>query len=147
VNKKPLKCFRYFPYCTYQGYFLQMMPVRIGVDIIEISRIREALICRGDRFVRRVCTPSERGLQMVNPEYIASRFAGKEAVMKALGGEGVWLSWQDIEILTELSGRPVVNLYGQALTRAHELGIQHLEISLSHSRENAIAFVVGTFEL
>jgi holo-[acyl-carrier protein] synthase len=121
------------------------MIIRCGVDIIEISRIREALTCRGDRFVRRICTPSEREVQQIDPEFLAARFAGKEAVMKALGGEGVWLSWQDIEILSESSGRPVVNLLGEALKRSQELGIQHLEISLSHSRENAVAFVIGTF--
>ena len=115
----------------------------IGTDIIEVSRVREIVETWGERFLNRVYTKSELELCKDNPEKLASRFAGKEAVMKALGTGARGVGWREIEILSEPSGKPVVNLHGKAREKADSLGLDGLAISLSDSREYAVAFVVG----
>jgi len=114
----------------------------IGVDIIEIDRIRQAIERWGERFLRRIYTDTELALYK-KTESLAVRFAGKEAVVKALGTGMRGVAWKDIEILHEPSGKPLVNLYRQAWDQANNLGLKGLAISLSHSKNNAIAFVVG----
>jgi holo-[acyl-carrier protein] synthase len=123
-----------------------MKQVRAGVDIIEIIRIRKAITRWGERFLRRVYTDLELELYGKKTASLAARFAGKEAVMKALSIPESSISWREIEILSEPNGRPVVHLSGQARTQAEKLGLSGLEISLSHSRENAIALVIGIRE-
>ena len=115
----------------------------IGVDIIEIARIQKAVERWGDRFLRRVYTESELKRYRESPSSLAVRFAGKEAVVKALGTSEGGIGWKDIEILAEPAGRPVVNLYRRAKECADGLGLAGMTISLSHSRDYAIAFVVG----
>jgi holo-[acyl-carrier protein] synthase len=117
----------------------------IGVDIIEIDRIRQAIARWGERFLHRVYTDAELGLYK-KAESLAVRFAGKEAAVKALGTGMRGISWKDVEILHEPSGKPLVNLYRGAQDKASDLGLKGLAISLSHSREYAIAFVVGEKE-
>ncbi len=114
----------------------------IGIDIIEIGRIQEAAGRWGDRFLHRVYTESELKLCRKKPSRLAGRFAGKEAVMKALGTGVRGISWREIEILAEPSGKPLVRLYGKAKARADSLGLDEMAISLSDSKEYAIAFVV-----
>ena len=114
-----------------------------GVDIIEISRIRKMVKRWGYRFLDRIYTESELRICKGKPERLASRFAGKEAVMKALGTGARGISWREIEIASESSGKPVVNLYGKAQEKAWSLGIEGLAISLSDSKEYSVAFVVG----
>ena len=115
----------------------------IGIDIIEIVRIQEAAGRWGDRFLHRVYTESELKLCRKKPSRLAGRFAGKEAVMKALGTGVRGISWREIEILAEPSGKPLVHLYGKAQDKADGLGLDKLVISLSDSKEYAIAFVIG----
>ncbi len=112
----------------------------IGVDIIEIARIEEAVGRWGESFLRRVYTESELRLYHKKPSSLAARFAGKEAVIKALG---LGNSWKEIEILSEPGGRPSVHLCGKAQNQARDLGLNSLAISLSHCREYAIALVVA----
>lgn len=114
-----------------------------GVDIIEISRIKEIVERWGQRFLDRIFTNTELTICKGRTDRLASRFAGKEAVMKALGTGARGISWREIEIASESSGKPVVNLYGKARTKAESLGLDRLEISLSDSREYSVAFVVG----
>jgi len=116
---------------------------RVGVDIIEIDRIDAALKRFGQRFLRHIYTESEQTLCRERPHVLAVHFAGKEAVMKALGTGVKGISWCEIEILAKPSGEPVVNLYGKAKAKAVSLGLDGFAISLSHSREYAIATVVG----
>ena len=115
----------------------------IGIDIIEIARIQRTIDRWGETFLHRVYTESELGLCREKPSSLASRFAGKEAVMKALGTGTKGISWREIEILAEPSGKPVVHLNGKAQERATDLGLDKLAISLSDSKQHAIAFVVG----
>ncbi len=115
----------------------------IGVDIIEIARIQRAMNYWGDSFLRRVFTGPELRLCHKKPSSLAARFAGKEAVIKALNPRDKGISWKEIEILAEPGGKPLVQLYGKAQKHANSLGLDKLAISLSHSKEYAIAFVTG----
>ena len=116
---------------------------RVGVDIIEIDRIDAALKRFGQRFLRHIYTESEQTLCRERPHVLAVRFAGKEAVMKALGTGARGVGWREIEILAEQSGKPLVCLHGGALDKAKSLGFGNLAISLSDSRDYAVAFVVA----
>jgi len=115
----------------------------VGVDIIEIARIRKATGRWGERFLHRIYTEPELRICRKKPSRLAGRFAGKEAVMKALGTGARGVSWREIEILAEPSGKPLVRLSGKAQARADGLGLCQLAISLSDSKEYAVAFVVG----
>lgn len=115
----------------------------VGVDIIEIARIRQAVERYGERFLSRVFTSTELKLCRKHPGRLASRFAGKEAVMKALGTGVRGVRWREIEILSERSGKPLVQLHGKTRDKADSLGVAKLAISLSDSEEYAVAFVVG----
>jgi len=115
----------------------------IGVDIIEIERIRQAKERWGERFLGRIYTEGERLYCKGHPSRLATRFAAKEAVMKALGTGRRGAGWRDIEVVRERGSPPSIRLHGRALQRAQALGISELALSLSHSRDYAIAFVVG----
>ncbi|MBI2853223.1 MAG: holo-ACP synthase [Chloroflexi bacterium] len=115
----------------------------IGVDIIEIGRVEKALRRWGHRFLQRVFTEAELSICRNRPSRLAGRFAGKEAVMKTLGTGARGVCWREIEILADRRGKPMVVLYGRAKSRASELGLDKLAISLSDSHEYAVAFVVG----
>jgi len=122
------------------------MTHHIGTDIIEIARIQETVGRWGERFLHRVYTDSEVEQCRKKPSSLAARFAGKEAVLKALGTKNKGISLREIEILSEPSGKPRLRLYGRAQDEAASLGITGFAISLSHSREYAIALVVGETE-
>jgi holo-[acyl-carrier protein] synthase len=114
----------------------------VGVDIVEIPRIERIIRRWGKTFLERVFTPAELKLYS-NTASLAARFAAKEAVLKALGACDKGISWQDIEILTESNGKPLVNLTGKAKQEADESAISRINISLSHSENYAVAFVIG----
>ena len=115
----------------------------IGIDIIEIARIERAIARWGKSFLHRVYTEPELKLYHQKPWSLAARFAGKEAVVKALGTKNKGIAWREIEILPDPNGKPSVHLYGKAQNEANGLGLARLAISLSHSREYAIALVTG----
>jgi holo-[acyl-carrier protein] synthase len=114
----------------------------IGVDIVEIDRIEKLIQRWGKTFLNRIFTRSELELYSNVPS-LAVRFAAKEAVLKALGACDKGISWHDIEILTEVNGKPLVNLLGKAKSQAEATAIQNFFVSLSHSKEYAVAFVIG----
>src|SRR3989337_371931 len=118
----------------------------VGVDIIEIPRIRQALDRWGERFLSRVYTGAELKICRANPERLAGRFAAKEAVMKALGTGVRGVGWREIEVLPMRGGKPLVFLSGRARDRAEAMGLSELAISLTHSNEFAIASVVGALD-
>ncbi len=115
----------------------------VGVDIIEIERVALALGRFGDRFIRRVYSPAEGAFCAGRVHELAARFAAKEAVMKALGTGARGLAWREIEVLPNHRGKPLVYLHGKARERAESIGLRGLDVSMSHSREYAVAFVVG----
>jgi holo-[acyl-carrier protein] synthase len=117
--------------------------VSIGVDIVEIERVESAINREGERFLSRVYTETELRTCQDRLPSLASRFAAKEAVMKVLGTGGIGIAWREIEILTGNDGRPSVKLYGQALNKATELNLKELSVSLSDSKQYAVAVAIG----
>ncbi len=116
----------------------------VGVDIIAIGRIARALERFGDRFLARVYTPAEVHYCRGRVPELAARFAAKEAISKALGTGLVGISWNEMEVLADRRGKPLVRLHGRALARAEALGLNEWAISLSHDDGRAIAFVVAS---
>ncbi len=116
----------------------------VGVDIVEIRRIESAANRGGERFLRRVYTETELKACHDRVSSLASRFAAKEAVMKVLGTGGTSFAWSEIEILTSDDGRPSVKLHGRALNKATDLDLREVSISLSDSKEYAVAVAIGT---
>ncbi|SMC23285.1 holo-[acyl-carrier-protein] synthase [Clostridium acidisoli DSM 12555] len=120
------------------------MIVGVGVDILEINRIKDA-IEKNSFFLEKIYTQNEiEYLKSRNfrPEYAAGRFAAKEAVAKALGTGIFQFSMKDIEIDRNANGKPVVVLRGKAKQVAQKFGEYKINLSISHSRENAIAYAV-----
>jgi holo-[acyl-carrier protein] synthase len=116
--------------------------VQVGVDLIEIERIRRALARHGESFKERCFTPTERAYcdgKPNPPQHYAGRFAAKEAVGKALGS-GVYFTWKEIEV----RGRPKpgVFLSGRTARFAERFGAVRIELSMTHSRELAAAVAV-----
>lgn len=120
----------------------------VGIDIIEIERVRGTLDRRKDRFIERVFLPGETTycLSRRDPaSHFAARFSAKEAVIKALGVKrGMTFLWRDIEILRSADGVPGVRLSGRALDAARRLGATGLHLSMSHSRSHAVAMATAT---
>ena len=121
--------------------------LRTGVDLIEVERVAAAMARYGERFTRRVFTDGEIAYCAGRPTSLAARFAAKEAASKMLGvgiqhRDGV--DWREIEIVSAANGDPSLRLYGKAARRADELGVTTIALSFSHTREHAIAFVVGS---
>lgn len=118
----------------------------LGIDLAEVGRIAEALERRGDRFLERVFVPGEvlRGRRHPRAfaEHVAGRFAAKEAAMKALGTGLRALSFKEIVVGREASGKPRVEFRGRALERARALRVRASEVSITHTRTTAAAVVV-----
>jgi holo-[acyl-carrier protein] synthase len=113
------------------------------VDLVEIDRVAAVIGRWGDRFLTRVFTDAERAYCRGRVPELAVRFAAKEAVSKALGTGIVGMAWRDIEVVPDPRGKPLVVLHNRAKARATELGLTSFEVSLSHSRDMAIAMVVA----
>lgn len=114
-----------------------------GIDLIEVERIAGAIQRHGERFLKRIFTPTELAESGGSLESLAARFAAKEAAAKALGtGIGV-VSWMEIEVLRPCDGPPTLRLSGAARQLAVELGLKEWAVSLSHTHTLAIASVVA----
>ena len=114
-----------------------------GVDIIEIKRVEKVAFSYGDRFLKRIYTDGEIEYCRGRAPQLASRFAAKEAVMKALGTGIRGVGWRDVEIARKRGMAPHIKLHGRAKKRASQIGLKELAISLSHSKEFAVASVIG----
>lgn len=117
--------------------------VAVGIDVIEIARIERVLGLYGERFLRRVYTERERERYGGRVSELAARFAAKEATSKALGTGIRGIRWREMEILANRRGKPVLVLHGSAAARAERLGLVAFDVSLTHSRTDAMAFVVA----
>ncbi|MDX1990794.1 MAG: holo-ACP synthase [bacterium] len=121
--------------------------LRCGVDMIEIERVAASRERFGERFYTRFFTAGERADCADQVHRLAARIAGKEAVAKALGTGIGDVQWVEIEIRVDNPRkRPVLHLHGAAATLAAELGLTQWDISLSHSRDHALAMVVAMGE-
>ena len=117
---------------------------RVGVDLVDTHRIGRMLERHGDRFLDRVYTPAEKEYCKGRVLSLAARWAAKEAVSKALARGFAGIPWRDIEVINDARGAPHVLLYGAAHAEAEALGLTEWSISLSHTEEYAVAFVVAT---
>ena len=119
--------------------------MRVGIDLIEIGRVQRAIV-RYPSFTRRCFTNAERSYcdSRPNPsQHYAARFAGKEAVGKALGfGVAVHFAWREVEIVGR--PKPAVRLLGRLAARAERLGVDGIDLSMTHSKELAAAIAVAT---
>ena len=119
------------------------MNLSSGIDLIDIARIREAIDRHGERFIARIFTETEQRECAGRFASLAARFAAKEATAKALGcGIGV-VGWLDIEVRGDENNAPHLYLHGEGERLAKELGLSDWSISLSHTEDQAIAFVVA----
>lgn len=122
------------------------MIVGTGVDIAEVPRIEASIARFGERFLRRVFTDAE--IRYCEPkankaERYAARFAAKEAALKAIGtGLRMGISWREVEVARLPGGRPTIAFHGIAGQFAAKLGVKHAHLSLSHTNEHAIAYVI-----
>lgn len=122
------------------------MIVGTGIDLVEIERIQNSVDRYGERFLKRVYTAAEQAycLRKKNAaESLAARFAAKEAGAKALGtGINHGVTWLEIEVVREPGGRPTITFHGRAREIAGHLGVQSAALSLTHTRNLAVASVV-----
>jgi len=120
--------------------------LRIGADLVEIERVAQ-LVTKYVTAEERLFTEGERAYCRGKPrrhQHLAARWAAKEAVGKALGtGVGGAVAWKDVEVVAESHGRPLIRLHGEASRWAERHGLTQLEVSLSHTGELAMAYVVA----
>jgi holo-[acyl-carrier protein] synthase len=117
--------------------------ITVGIDLIEIDRVQNALDRWGDRFLNRIYTTGEIDYCNGRAERLAARFAAKEATMKALGTGIRGISWCEIEVSREKGQPPKLTLHGRTAGVATDAGITDLALSLSHSKAYAVACVIG----
>ena len=122
------------------------MIVGSGIDLVEIERIQHSVDRYGERFLDRVYTSAEQAYCLRKrkaAESLAARFAAKEAGAKALGtGISFGVSWLEIEVVREFSGRPTLVFHGRAAQIAARLGVTHAALSITHTGTLAMASVV-----
>jgi holo-[acyl-carrier protein] synthase len=123
------------------------MILRTGVDILEIDRVEDVIRRHGARYLERIYTPAELEQSRGTPQYLAGRFAAKEAVAKALGTGIGAVGWQEIEVLEDEKNAPTLKLSGAAQGRSVDLGLVEWSLSISHSRTHAVAFAVALGEV
>ncbi len=114
-----------------------------GVDIIEIDRVERVFERYGERFLKRIYRDGEARYARGRAPQLASRFAAKEAVMKLLGTGVRGVRWRDIEVVRPPGMAPRIALHGTARARAERIGLTDIALSLSHSKNYAVASVVG----
>ena len=117
--------------------------IELGIDIIRVQRIADALKRFGDRFSKRILTPAEAAYVRNRPETLAGRWAAKEAVSKVLGLGVRGIGWREIEIERLPTGQPAVRLHDRAARRATQLGMGRIAVSISHESEFAVATAYG----
>jgi holo-[acyl-carrier protein] synthase len=122
------------------------MILGIGIDLIEVERIRASFTKFGDRFLNRILHPAEIQYCLSHKDpspFLAARFAAKEAISKAFGtGIGAELGWQDMEVRRRESGEPYVVLHGGGEELFKKRGARALLISLSHTQAHSTAVAV-----
>jgi holo-[acyl-carrier protein] synthase len=122
------------------------MIVGSGIDLAEIARIEQSVERYGPRFLDRIYTAGEQAYclrKRKSAESFAARFAAKEAAAKALGtGISHGVTWLEIEVVREPGGRPALRFHGRAAERAQRMGVVRTALSITHTRDLAMASVV-----
>jgi holo-[acyl-carrier protein] synthase len=117
--------------------------VAVGVDIIEVDRVRKVYAHHGERFLQRVFTEMEVRQCRGKVTRLAGRFAAKEAISKALGTGLHGVAWREMEVVQLRSGRPTVRLHGNAKKRAELLGLTAFDVSIADLQAFSIAIAVA----
>jgi len=121
------------------------MIIGVGIDIIDVTRVKKVIEKYGSRFIERIFTGKENAYcdSKAKPYiFYAARFAAKEAFLKALGsGLSGGIKWKDIEIDRDNSGKPYANYSGRAKQTADNLGVEKAHLSMAHTSEYAVAIV------
>jgi holo-[acyl-carrier protein] synthase len=121
--------------------------IGVGTDITECHRIEKMIEKHGDQFLERVYTDVEReycGIKKQAILHYTGRWAAKEAALKAIGTGWIrGITWRDAEVVNAPSGKPSLRLSGGAAEHAERLGIQQMQLSISHCQSHAVAFVVA----
>jgi holo-[acyl-carrier protein] synthase len=141
-----VRCIRTGTWPTRDGGVTQGPPegtTELGIDIIKVDRIRNALERFGERFTRRILTDAEKAYVRGRPETLAGRWAAKEAVSKVLGLGVRGVGWREIEIVRLPTGQPTVRLHDRAERRAAQLGMARIAVSISHEQDYAVAIAYG----
>lgn len=123
------------------------MIVGIGIDMVEVERMRALLRRKGERALGRLFTPGELAYAHSHPEperQLAARVAAKEAAYKALSGNDLAraIGWRELEVVSRKGHAPELVLHGRAKTRAEELGVIRVHLSVTHTEHMAAAYVV-----
>jgi holo-[acyl-carrier protein] synthase len=123
-----------------------MIPIGIGIDLVEVMRVREMLDRFGERVLQRLLTSGERQYcesQAAVAQHVAARVAAKEAAFKALAasGDGSYIGWLEFEVAREIDGRPAIVFHGRALDLAMRLQVAMVHVSLTHTERYAAAIV------
>ena len=124
------------------------MIIGVGTDIVEIRRIKNAMEANS-RFLEKIFTTTELEYlksRNLRPEYVAGRFAAKEAVAKALGTGFRGFDFKDIEIDRTTLGKPIVILKGKAKLIAKKEGQYNIHLSISHGEDSAVAYAIFEVE-
>lgn len=121
----------------------QGVNVAVGIDIIEVERVRTVYERHKERFLQRILTEQEALQCRGKVTRIAGRFAAKEAISKALGTGIHGVKWREMEIVQLASGRPSVRLHGIAKLRAYQLGLTAFDVSIADLAQFSIAIAVG----
>jgi holo-[acyl-carrier protein] synthase len=124
------------------------MIVGIGIDLVEVERMRRLLDAKGERALMRLFTEGERTYAATHPEparQLAARVAAKEAAFKALSGNDLAraIGWRELEVVSRKGVAPVLLLHGRALQRATELGLSRVLLTMTHTDTTAAAVVVA----
>jgi holo-[acyl-carrier protein] synthase len=118
------------------------MPIAVGIDLVEVVEVEEALHHHGERYLNRVYAEHERRDCDGDPRRLAARFAAKEATMKALRRSDEPLPWRAICVRMSAAGQPTLELSGAAAQLAHDRGAHGLSVSLTRAGDNAGAVVL-----
>jgi holo-[acyl-carrier protein] synthase len=116
--------------------------IAVGVDLVELSRIETMVERYGDRFLDRIYTEGELAYAAGRLSALAARWAAKEATAKALGTGIGQVGFQEIEVICDAQGKPELSLHGNAARLAARLDLRQFALSLSHTADYALAFVV-----
>ncbi len=119
------------------------MPLRVGTDLVEVERLQGVISRQGERFLQRVYTPAELEECAYSLPSLAARWAAKEAVAKALGTGIGPVAFREIEVRRGPLREPVLHLHGHAAALAKQLGLTEWAISLSHTKNYAVAVVTA----
>lgn len=121
----------------------QGVNIAVGIDIIEVDRVRKVFEHHGERFLQRVFTESEVRQCRGRAEKLAGRFAAKEAISKALGTGIHGVAWREMEVVQLRSGRPSVRLHGNAKRRAEQLSLSAFDVSIADLAHLSIAIAIA----